>query len=198
MFQVFIKRSKHLLCFGIIAGLLFVLFAASPAAVSAKDKKTSSAEVESLVGTQFTDSRISYEITYDATDTEPGTVKIIGNNLKKKTTTLFLPTYITYQGNDYSVTTIGEYAFVNSHIKKLQINSRVFYIEKYAFAMSDLTEAKLPYSTYRIGEGAFAMCTSLEKVYIGPDVARLKKSLINYGLEVSSNQVIKFNDLTND
>ena len=30
------------------------------------------------------------------------------------------------------------------------------------------------------------------------NVARLKKSLINYGLEVSSNQVIKFNDLTND
>ncbi len=180
MFQFVIKNSKRLFALGIISVLLAGMFLTAPVTAHAKGNTESSKESESLVGTQFTDSRITYEIVYDASDDETGSVKIIGNNLKKKTASLFMPAYVTYQGKDYSISTIGEYAFVNSHLQTIHINSSIRHIEKYAFAMSDLTEISIPYNVYKVAEGAFAMCTSLTKAYIGPDVYDLAQNAFAY------------------
>ena len=175
----FKKLNLNLISAFAAAALLFGTVGDRAVNVFAKDKsKTDS--VQSLVGTEFSDERVTYVITGDATDTDRGSVKIIGNTLKKKTKALFLPGAVVYSGKEYTIREIGDYAFADSHFTELYMNFGIHTIGEYAFAMSSVTEVVIPGSVTDIKEGAFALSSNLKIINIGANVYDIATNAFAY------------------
>ena len=83
-----------------------------------------------------------------------------------------IPATVTYEGKEYSVTSIGSYAFSwCSSLTSITISEGVTSIGNDAFQYcSSLTSITIPKSVTNIGEGAFYYCNSLAAVYIS-DIA---------------------------
>ena len=98
---------------------------------------------------------------YDYSDEYSGDVKI--------------PESVTYNGNAYSVTSIGEYAFwVCSSLISVEIPNSVTSIGDDAFSgCSSLTSVEIPNSVTSIGESAFESCSSLTSVEIPNSVTSI-------------------------
>ena len=70
-----------------------------------------------------------------------------------------IPSCIEYEGNEYSVTSIFNGAFKNSHITSIYIPEGVTSIGKWAFQnCSSLTDVHIPASLREIGDDAFSSC----------------------------------------
>ena len=72
-------------------------------------------------------------------------------------------------GNTYSVTSIGDYAFQGSSLTSVTIPSSVISIGTEAFKRSGLTSVTIPSSVTSIGAGAFAQCADLTSINVDSD-----------------------------
>lgn len=74
-----------------------------------------------------------------------------------------------------SVTTIGDYAFSDSKLTKIEIPDSVTTIERSAFKQSHITEITIPGNVKTIGETAFEFCHELTSVTIEEGVTEIGK-----------------------
>lgn len=84
---------------------------------------------------------------------------------------IVIPSTVTYNSNEYSVTSIGSYAFYMSEITSIIIPNSVQSIEDAAFAKcANMASVTIGSGVQRIGVGsgmaAFAYCTNLSAVHI--------------------------------
>ena len=86
-----------------------------------------------------------------------------------------IPASVTYNGKEYSVTSIGDLAFYScSGLTSVTIPASVLSIGRYAFEnCSGLTAIYIPYSVTSIGNYAFENCSGLTAVYIPNSVTSI-------------------------
>lgn len=87
-----------------------------------------------------------------------------------------IPQTITYNGKDYPVTSIGDFAFQGSEgLTYVSIPEGIITIGDYAFGWcSALTEVIVPNTVTTIGWGAFAFCTNLSSVILSDNLTAIK------------------------
>ena len=112
---------------------------------------------------------IYYNFTNDSTEL---TVTRRGSAYNCYSGNVVIPESVIYNGNTYSVTTIGEEAFFeSSHLISVSIPNSVTTIGDHAFYLcSSLTLVTIPNSVTFIGDGAFGHCGSLASVTIPNNV----------------------------
>lgn len=104
------------------------------------------------------------EVTYPGSETYgnyySGYTKPIGN--------LIIPSSVTYNGNTYSVTNIGDYAFYDcSSLSSVNIPNLITSIGYSAFdGCADLTSVIIPNSVTSIDDSAFSHCSNLSSITI--------------------------------
>ena len=89
--------------------------------------------------------------------------------------TLNIPESFTYNGVEYSVTTIGDYAFYDcSSLTSVTIPNSVTTLGNYAFrGCSSLTSVTIPNSVTSIGNNAFQYCSGLTTITIPESMASI-------------------------
>ena len=121
-------------------------------------------------GDNWTDGVLTYSIT-DASNHE---VSVIGLKDTERTT-IDIPESVDINGETYSVTSIGGYAFdYCKALTSVTIPNSVTSIGEGAFELcSNLTSVIIPNSVTSIGEGAFSGCTSLTSITIPESVTSI-------------------------
>ncbi len=113
----------------------------------------------------FKSGDLHYNIT---SNTEPYTVEVTkdGWDNYSSLTSVTIPETVTYNGTDYAVTSIGEWAFYDcTGLTSVTIPNSVTSIGKYAFYdCTGLTSVTIPNSVTSIGEESFYGCTGLTSV----------------------------------
>lgn len=106
------------------------------------------------------------------------TVKVAKNDNSNVFGSVVIPPTIAYNGNSYSVVSIGDSAFLYCHnLTSITIPNSVTSIGKDAFYYCDgLTSITLPNSVTSIGETAFSRCSGLTFVSIPNSVTSIGKS----------------------
>ena len=96
-----------------------------------------------------------------------------------------IPESVEYEGKNYDVTSIGEYAFEKcSGITAVTIPNSVISINKYAFEECEgLLSITIPNSVFYIGEGAFDYCVKMKRVIIGSGLTNLEEAFSGCSLE---------------
>ena len=96
-----------------------------------------------------------------------------------------IPESVEYEGKNYNVTSIGEYAFAEcSGITAVTIPNSVISINKYAFEeCKGLLSITIPNSVFYIGEGAFDYCVKMKRVMIGSGLTNLEEAFSGCSLE---------------
>ena len=90
-------------------------------------------------------------------------------------TDIVIPTKVTINGEEYTVTAIADQTFRNSNITTVSIPNTVTAIGTEAFRGCDrLTEINIPDKVTEIGGGLFNGCSSLTKVNIPSSVASIR------------------------
>ena len=86
-----------------------------------------------------------------------------------------IPSVVTYNGEEYSVTSIGDWAFDGcTGLTSVTIGNSVTSIGDWAFSgLSGLTSVTIPNSVTSIGDWAFNNCTGLTSVTIGNSVTSI-------------------------
>ena len=93
-------------------------------------------------------------------DTDTKVATVTGYDSSNKPTDVVIPNTIEYGGKNYSVTTIGQWAFVRcSSLASIDIPNSVKTIGERAFShCTSLASVNIPNSVTTIGEGAFNKC----------------------------------------
>lgn len=91
------------------------------------------------------------------------------------TGSITIPEAVTYNGHNYTITSIGEYAFYEAqNLTKIIFPSTITTIEDYAFfECCSLTNVEIPDNVTIIGEEAFSGCYTLASVIIGNSVTTI-------------------------
>ena len=107
-----------------------------------------------------------------------GTEATVISGSSKYSGNVVIPESVTYNGNTYSVTSIGERAFYGcSDLTSITIPNSVTSIGGYAFRdCSGLTSITIPNSVTSIGNSAFDGCSSLTSVTIPNSVTSIESS----------------------
>ncbi len=121
---------------------------------------------------------------YNITSSSALTVEVTlpGNNrwdgYTKPAGTLTVPSTVSYGGNTYAVTSIGDYAFLNcSGLTSMTIPNSVTSIGNYGVLnCSGLTSVIISDSVISIGESAFTFCSGLTSVTIPNSVTSIGKA----------------------
>lgn len=87
--------------------------------------------------------------------------------------TLTIPESVTYNGVNYTVTSIGEYAFRWCGISSVNLPNTITSIGDVAFAFSGLTSITIPENVTSIGASAFIECTGLTSITIPENVTSI-------------------------
>lgn len=81
-------------------------------------------------------------------------------------TTVNIPETVNYEGKQYTVTTIGEYAFEDMvSLSSVNIPNSVITIQQCAFQNTGLSSITIPMSVSTIERGAFLFCGNLNTLY---------------------------------
>ena len=124
----------------------------------------------------FQSGDLCYSITSDSTAKvtyqDPGS-----SNNYSGIDTVAIPEKITYNGVDYAVTSIGEYAFEYcGGLTSITIPESVTNIGNSAFYdCSNLTSITIPESVTNIGNNAFSNCSNLTSIAIPESVTNIGK-----------------------
>ena len=88
---------------------------------------------------------------------------------------IIIPEHVSYSGNEYTVTRIGERAFMNcDSLTSVSLPESIERIEDSAFSSCyELTEVKMPSKANYVGSGAFWHCKKLESIRIPEGVTIL-------------------------
>ena len=112
------------------------------------------------------------ENTYTYMLLDDGTVELTGFSTTATAADVVIPSTVTLNGKDYSVTSIGIYAFHNcAALKSVQTKAPIKSIGDGAFAYcGNLETVTLPDSVTSVGATSFYECTKLETVNLGNSV----------------------------
>ncbi len=123
-------------------------------------------------------------IYYDFTVTQ-ATVTGYNQNWSGSEVDIVIPETVSYGGNTYTVTYIGQGAFRYTPITGVVIPNTIYGIGEGAFANCDqITEIVLPYSVEGIGQGAFRDCDNLKTIVIPSSITGISQfSFFNSALE---------------
>ncbi len=99
-------------------------------------------------------------------------VAMVACQPQSNSTSVEIPSSVTYEGTSYSVTAIGDNAFYGcSSLTSIVIPDSVTSIGQYAFCYcSKLTSIVIPSSVTSIGDGAFGNCNKLTSIVIPASV----------------------------
>ena len=111
---------------------------------------------------------IAYNITSN------GTVEVTHRGSYKYSGDIIIPSSVTYEGTTYSVTTIGEDAFMSClNLTSVIIPNSITAIGNSAFSACGFTTITIPNSVITIGNSAFAGCLGLTSVTIPNSVTAI-------------------------
>ena len=89
-----------------------------------------------------------------------------------------IPSLIEIDGEKYSVTKIGSYAFwLCQSLKSVIIPNSIIYIYEYAFCASGIEELIIPDSVIKIGENAFEGCRNLVNLILSNSITTIESRL---------------------
>ena len=127
--------------------LLFALAILLPTTIRAEVWQ----DPETYVNYEYTLGSVEACVKAGTSSVQAGSPNISGN--------ITILSKFTVDGNEYTVTSIGEYAFSNSWMTGVNIPTSITTINEYAFSQChDLTNLDIPSSVTSIGKGAFAYC----------------------------------------
>ena len=130
------------------------------------------------VGDPITVDEINYTVLTVPSGEENGTVEV-GPNLYAGNITI--PATIVHNGQTYTVTSIGDYAFASCYITSVYIPDSVTSIGDNAFAnCSGLTSVTIPDGVTSIGDYAFYFCFRLTSVTIPDGVTTIGEYAFRY------------------
>ena len=165
------RLTSVLLVLGIVLGLMpLSAFAAEPEDTA---EKTFPVTVSDNGG----------ENTYAYKLLDDGTVELTGFLPGVSVADVVIPSTVTLNGKDYSVTSIGTGAFYEcTALQSVQFETPIKSIGFMAFALcTGLTSIALPEGLETIGQSAFAYCTGLVSVTIPQSIQVIKYGAFDYG-----------------
>lgn len=169
------KQLKRLTSVLLVLGLVLGLMPLSAFA----------AEPENAVATTFTVTEpvTGGENTYAYKLLDDGTVELTGFLPGVSVADVVIPSTVTLNGKDYSVTSIGTGAFYEcTALQSVQFEAPIKSIGFMAFALcTGLTSIALPEGLETIGQSAFAYCTGLVSVTIPQSIQVIKYGAFDYG-----------------
>lgn len=123
------------------------------------------------------------ENTYTYMLLDDGTVELTGFSTTAEVADVVIPSTVTLNGKDYSVTSIGTGAFYEcTALQSVQFEAPIKSIGFMAFALcTGLTSIALPEGLETIGQSAFAYCTGLVSVTIPQSIQVIKYGAFDYG-----------------
>lgn len=111
---------------------------------------------------------------YRVTDTTDRSVEVIPSFIAKYVDNVTVPQSVTYEGNTYSVTGIGNKAFYQSTITGITLPNSIKSIGESAFELcNSLISVTIPNSVVAIGNSAFSYSNKLTSVTIGNSVVSI-------------------------
>lgn len=122
---------------------------------------------QAAVGDNFQDGGIWYTVldeTAKTVETQQGQGTNDGPNASL-TGKVVIPSTVSYGGDDYTVTGIGNRSFYWGYLSNIDLPETLTYIGQSAFYFTDLTEVTLPASITSLGTYCFSSNQSLETVY---------------------------------
>ena len=89
---------------------------------------------------------------------------------------LYIPTEVSFNGENYTVTSILSYGLCHcSALKYISLPAKLEHIENFAMmGLNQLEEIKIPNTVKSIGLGAFGACRNLKHIYVGKSVKDIK------------------------
>ena len=134
-----------------------------------------------ILSVVFSTSVLAYDVKVDGIyynlNSEDKTAEVT-YGIEKYRGEVVIPSSITVEGKEYTVTSIGDCAFENcSSLTSVTIPNSVTSIRKFAFSgCSGLTSVTIPNSVTSIGEAAFKGCSGLTSVTIPNSVTEISNS----------------------
>ena len=119
-------------------------------------------------------------LTFEVISEEDRTMKV--SNCNASATDVDIPAKVMYNGNVYSVTSIGQWAFENcSQLTSVIIPNSITSFESFAFnGCSSLTSIFIPNSVISIGAQSFYGCSSLTSVTIPNSVTSIGSNAFSH------------------
>lgn len=129
---------------------------------------------------------INYKILTFSKDGNFGTAEV-GDNTANTNNSVAIPESISIDGGQYSVVSVGKYAFENcNNLQSVSLPNSIKEIKRMAFLGSGMETISIPDSVKTIGECAFAESNSLKTIIIPDSVTKLDGGVFMWDEELTS------------